>query len=97
MSTRERRENRKQQLLQQIAQQRQTLSQLKTDWLRLTAPVDRGWQSLYQWRAFIVPGIGIAVFCAMKSKPRRLIIWPRRAVAAWGAMKFIRQRLSLFR
>ncbi|EAM3159789.1 IS110 family transposase, partial [Salmonella enterica] len=80
MNVRKLRENRKQQLLQQIAQQRQILSVLKIDWLRLTAPVDRGWQSLYQWRAFIVPGIGIAVFCAIKSKPRRLIIWPHRAV-----------------
>lgn len=80
MNVRKLRENRKQQLLQQIAQQRQILSVLKIDWLRLTAPVDRGWQSLYQWRAFIVLGIGIAVFCAIKSKPRRLIIWPHRAV-----------------
>ncbi|HAK1939081.1 TPA: hypothetical protein H1Q11_005149 [Salmonella enterica] len=97
MNTRERRENRKQQLLQQIAQQRQALSLLKTDWLRMTAPVDRGWQSLYQWRTFIVPGIGIATLYALKSKPRRLVIWPRRALAVWGAMKFIRQRLPLFR
>ncbi|EMZ0268855.1 hypothetical protein ABC096_004886, partial [Salmonella enterica] len=45
MNVRKLRENRKQQLLQQIAQQRQILSVLKIDWLRLTAPVDRGWQS----------------------------------------------------
>ncbi|MBN5232512.1 hypothetical protein JY446_24640 [Serratia marcescens] len=44
MNVRELRENRKQQLLQQIAQQRQTLSLLKSDWLRLPEPVDRGWR-----------------------------------------------------
>ncbi|WP_454266945.1 YqjK family protein [Serratia sp. 121840015-1] len=97
MNVRELRENRKQQLLQQIAQQRQTLSLLKSDWLRLSEPVDRSWQALYRCRAFIVPGIGITALYALKSKPRRLIIWPRRAVAAWGAMKFIRQRIRLFR
>lgn len=97
MTIRESRKNRKQQLVQQIAQQRQVLSLLKTDWLRMTAPVDRGWQSLYQWRTFIVPGIGIAALYALKSKPCRLVIWPRRALAAWGVMKFIRQRLPLFR
>ncbi|WP_199635018.1 YqjK-like family protein (plasmid) [Serratia sp. PAMC26656] len=97
MNTRERRDNRKEQLLQQIAQQRQALSLLKADWLRLTAPVDRGWQSLYRCRAVIVPGVGIAALYALKFKPRRLIVWPRRALAAWGAMKFIRRRLPLLR
>lgn len=97
MTTRERRENRKQQLVQQIAQQRQVLILLKTDWLRMTAPVDRGWQSLYQWRNFIVPGIGIVALYALKSKPHRLVNWPRRALTVWEATKFIRQRLQLFR
>lgn len=94
---RELREDRKQQLLQQIAQQRQTLSLLKSDWLILSEPVDRSWQALYQRRAFIVPCIGIVALYALKSKPGRLIIWQRRAVAAWGAMKFIRRRIRLFK
>lgn len=98
MSTcRQKQKNRKHQLLQQIEQQRQTLGFLKNDWLKFTAPVDKGWQSLHKWRAFIVPCASIALIYALKSKPRRLLFWPRRAFVAWGAIKFIRQRLSLFR
>lgn len=43
------------------------------------------------------PRIGIAALYALKSKPRRLVIWPHRALMAWGTMKFIRQRLPLLR
>lgn len=97
MSIRQQQKDRKQQLLQKIEQQRQTLDFLKNDWLKLTAPVDQGWQSLYKWRAFIVPCASIAALYALKSKPRRLLFWPRRALVAWGAIKFVRQRLALFR
>lgn len=41
MNTRKTEENRKQKLLKQIEQQRQTLGLLKADWLRITSPVDR--------------------------------------------------------
>ena len=52
MNTRKTEENRKQKLLKQIEQQRQTLGLLKADWLRITSPVDRGWQSLYRSRSW---------------------------------------------
>ncbi|MDE1021775.1 YqjK-like family protein, partial [Escherichia coli] len=62
MNTRKTEENRKQKLLKQIEQQRQALGLLKADWLRITSPVDRGWQSLYQWRNVIVPAVGVSLF-----------------------------------
>ncbi|HAY0331070.1 YqjK family protein [Escherichia coli] len=95
MNTRTTREHRKQELLKQIEQQRQTLSMLKTDWLRITVPVDRGWRSLYQCRNVIVPCIGIAALFVLKSKPRRLIIWPHRALTVFGGLKFIRRCFPL--
>ncbi len=35
---------------------------LKADWLRITSPVDRGWQSLYQWRNVIVLAAPIVIY-----------------------------------
>ncbi|WNK06619.1 YqjK family protein (plasmid) [Escherichia coli] len=70
---------------------------LKTDWLRITAPVDRGWQTLYQWRNVIVPAVGAAALYMLKSRPGRLIICPRKVLAVWGGLKFIRQRFPLLR
>ena len=62
MNTRKTEENRKQKLLKQIEQQRQALGLLKADWLRITSPVDRGWQSLYQWRNVIVLAAPIVIY-----------------------------------
>lgn len=86
-----------QKLLKHIEKQRQTLGMLKADWLRITVPVDRGWQSLYQLRNVIVPAVGVAALYALKSRPRRLIIWSRRVLAVWGGLKFIMQRFPLLR
>ncbi|EES3333223.1 TPA: hypothetical protein J1422_003420 [Escherichia coli] len=97
MNTQKTEENRKQKLLKQIEQQRQTLGLLKADWLRITSPVDRGWQSLYQWRNVIVPAVGVAALYTLKSRPRRLIVWPRRVLAVWGGLRFIRRRFPSLR
>ncbi|ATA25439.1 cell division protein FtsH [Brenneria goodwinii] len=87
------RDKEKIQLLRKIQQQRLDLSANKKSLLESTAPYDRYWHNLLQWRKYWVVGSGLIAIYGLRH-PSKLILWGRRAVGLWGTFRFFRKTLS---
>ncbi|MFE8048176.1 YqjK-like family protein [Brenneria goodwinii] len=87
------RDKEKIQLLRKIQQQRLDLSANKKSLLESTAPCDRYWHNLLQWRKYWVVGSGLIAIYGLRH-PSKLILWGRRAVGLWGTFRFLRKTLS---
>ncbi|MEE3662285.1 YqjK-like family protein [Brenneria sp. g21c3] len=81
-------------LLRKIQQQRLDLSANKQYLLKSTAPIDRYWSNLMQWRKYWVVGTGLIAVYGIRH-PSRLILWGRRAIGLWGTFRFLRKTLAL--
>lgn len=87
------RDKEKVQLLRKIQQQRLDLSANKKYLLGSTAPYDRYWHNLLQWRKYWIVGSGLIAVYGVRH-PSRLIRWGRRAVGLWGTLRFFRKTFS---
>ncbi|AOM42943.1 cell division protein FtsH [Xenorhabdus hominickii] len=83
---------RKQQLLQEIQQQRQSLSACSQHWLEITQPYDKGWQTLLTFKPYAVIGSGIALLYALRH-PTKFFRWSRRIISILGIVQTVRNTL----
>lgn len=87
------REQRKTALLNQIQQQRLSLSIAKHQWLETTAPYDKGWHALVSLRRyFVLVGSVLAIWNVRRpGKVMRLI---KRGFSAWSTWRLVRTSLN---
>lgn len=86
----------KQQLIQQIHQQRLSLSAQKHQWLQATAGYDRGWVRLCQLRKYLLAASSLVALYNFRH-PSRMIRWTKRALGIIGTFKLIRSTLQTTR
>ncbi|AGB84243.1 Uncharacterised protein [Serratia rubidaea] len=84
---------RKQQLINRIEQQRADLGDNAAQWLDKTEHIDRGYQTLFGMRKYLLLGSGAVALYGMRH-PGKLIRWSRRAFSAWGTVRLLRKTLS---
>ncbi|MDE9492300.1 YqjK-like family protein [Xenorhabdus bovienii] len=85
-SRRQQREWRKQQLLLEIQQQRQSLSECTQHWLDITQPYDKGWQTLSAFKPYVAIGSGIALIYGI-CHPMKFYRGSRRMVSLLRLIK----------
>ncbi|KMJ44219.1 YqjK-like family protein [Xenorhabdus khoisanae] len=90
------RELRKQQLLKEIQQQRQSLSAYSQHWLDITQSYDKGWQALLAFRPYVAIGAGIALFYGLCRHPQKFYRWSRQMISIFGVIKTIRNTLDKY-
>ncbi|HEI8867069.1 YqjK-like family protein [Serratia sp. AKBS12] len=93
MSRRQYLEWKKARLIRQIQQQRLDLADNKQQWLEKTERIDRGYQTLFGMRKYLVVGSSIMAVYGIRH-PSKLIRWSRRALGAWGTIKLIRKTFT---
>lgn len=93
MNRRQYREWRKAKLLRQIQQQRLDLADNKEQWLDKTEHIDRGYQTVFGMRKYLLIGSSVVALYGLRH-PTKLIRWSRRAFGAWGTLKLVRKTLS---
>lgn len=87
------REKRKVELLNQIQQQRLSLSVAKYRWLEATAPYDRGWHALVSLRRyFVVAGSVLAIWNVRR--PGKMMRLVKRGFSVWSTWRVVRTSLN---
>ncbi|KLN97725.1 YqjK-like family protein [Moellerella wisconsensis] len=86
----------KRQLLQQIEQQRTSLSDTTQHWLKITEPYDRTWQTLISFRPILIAGASLLSLYSLR-RPKKLLSWGKRALGAWGIVRTVRNSVSTHR
>ncbi|MDX7990569.1 cell division protein FtsH [Xenorhabdus sp. Reich] len=84
--------SRKQQLLTEIQQQRQSLSDCRQHWFEITQYYDKGWQTLLAFKPYAVIGSGIVLLYSLRH-PKKLYRWSRRMINILGFIKIVRNTL----
>ncbi|MDR0218399.1 MAG: YqjK-like family protein [Enterobacteriaceae bacterium] len=87
------RERKKQALLQQIQQQRQSLSEYGQQWLAITRSYDRGWQMLRPFQSYIATASSLLLLYGL-FRPRKFYRWSRHMVNVLGIINTIRKILN---
>ncbi|MBD2783932.1 YqjK-like family protein [Xenorhabdus sp. DI] len=83
---------RKQQLLNEIQQQRQLLAAYGRKWLEVTQPYDKGWQALAAFKPYIAIGSGLVLLYGLRH-PKRFYRWSRRMISILSVVKIVRNAL----
>jgi len=86
------RQKRKAYLLSQIQQQRLDLSASRRDWIEATRPLDRGWNTFLNVRAWAMVGTSIMAIWGVRH-PSKLIRWTRRSFGVWSAWRLMKATL----
>jgi len=86
------RQKRKAYLLSQIQQQRLDLSASRRDWIEATRPLDRGWNTFLNVRAWAMVGTSIMAIWGVRH-PSTLIRWTRRSFGVWSAWRLMKATL----
>ncbi|AJZ87966.1 YqjK-like family protein [Cedecea neteri] len=84
---------RKAYLLSQVQQQRLDLSAAKRDWLQVTSPYDRGWNTLVSLRSYAMIASSVLAIWTVKH-PGKLMRWAKRGFGAWSTWRLIRNTLN---
>jgi hypothetical protein len=92
VSSRKAREARKAFLLSQIQQQRLDLNAGRRDWLEVTAPYDRKWNTLLSLRSWALVGSSLFAVWSVRH-PRRIVRWSRRGFSLWSAWRLVKHTL----
>ncbi|KFK95396.1 MULTISPECIES: YqjK-like family protein [unclassified Serratia (in: enterobacteria)] len=90
MNRRQYREWKKQQLIQQIQQQRQDLAANKALWLDKTEYLDQGWQTLASLRKYVAIASSMVALYGIRH-PGKFIRWSRRALGVWSTVRLLRK------
>lgn len=87
------REQRKIVLLNQIQQQRLSLSDAKRQWLETTAPYDKGWHALVSLRRyFVIAGSVLAIWNVRR--PGKIMRLVKRGFSVWSTWRVVRSSLN---
>ncbi|WP_237387934.1 YqjK-like family protein [Xenorhabdus sp. Sc-CR9] len=86
------RKSRKQLLLHEIRQQRQSLSNCSRHWLEITQSYDKGWQTLLTFKSHVAVCSAIALFYGLRH-PNKVYRWSRHIISIFGIMKIVRNTL----
>lgn len=84
------RQQKKQQLLNQIAQQRIDLSSTKAEWLHYTAPLDHYWQLFLKVRTVAFIGVSVMILTNWRN-PSKIIKLSQTAMKAWWTTRIIQR------
>ncbi|HEY3984329.1 YqjK-like family protein [Cedecea sp.] len=87
------RAKRKAYLLSQVQQQRLDLSAARRDWLQVTSPYDRGWNTLLSLRTYAMIASSVLAIWTVKH-PGRFMRWAKRGFGAWSTWRLIRNTLT---
>ena len=87
------RAKRKAYLLSQVQQQRLDLSAARRDWLQVTGPYDRGWNTLLSLRGYAMIASSVLAIWTVKH-PGRFMRWAKRGFGAWSTWRLIRNTLN---
>lgn len=87
------REQRKTELLSQIQQQRLNLSVAKRQWLEVTEPYDKGWNTLVSLRRYFVVAGGVLAIWNVR-RPGKMMRLARRGLSVWSTWRVVRTSLS---
>lgn len=79
----------KKRLIRQIQQQRLDLAEHKSLWLEKTERIDRGWQTVFGLRRYLVLGSSVMALYGIRH-PSKMIRWSRRAFGAWSAIRLFK-------
>lgn len=90
--TRQEREARKHELLNQVQQQRLDLSAAKRDWLLGTAHYDRGWLTLMSLRRYVAIGSSALAIWSVRN-PNFLMRWAKRGLGIWSTWRLLKNSL----
>lgn len=93
MSHRRYLEWKKERLIRQIQQQRLDLAEHKSLWLEKTERIDRGWQTVFGLRRYLVLGSSVMALYGIRH-PSKMIRWSRRAFGAWSAIRLFKKTFS---
>ena len=80
----------KKRLIRQIQQQRLDLAEHKSLWLEKTERIDRGWQTVFGLRRYLVLGSSVMALYGIRH-PSKMIRWSRRAFGAWSAIRLFKR------
>ncbi|WPC46519.1 YqjK-like family protein [Serratia marcescens] len=83
----------KERLIRQIQQQRLDLAEHKSLWLEKTERIDRGWQTVFGLRRYLVLGSSVMALYGIRH-PSKMIRWSRRAFGAWSAIRLFKKTFS---
>ncbi|MBC8948583.1 MULTISPECIES: YqjK-like family protein [Xenorhabdus] len=83
---------RKQQLLKEIQQQRQLLATYGQNWLEVTQPYDKGWQTLIAFKPYVAIGFGLVLLYGFH-QPKQFYRWSRHIINMLGIIKSVRNTL----
>lgn len=86
-------EQRKTELLSQIQQQRLNLSVAKRQWLEVTEPYDKGWNTLVSLRRYFVVAGGVLAIWSVR-RPGKMMRLARRGLSVWSTWRVVRTSLS---
>lgn len=90
--TRQEREARKHELLNQVQQQRLDMSAAKRDWLLGTAQYDRGWLTLVSMRRYFAIGSSALAIWSVRN-PNFLLRWAKRGLGLWSTWRLVKASL----
>lgn len=80
-------------LIRQIQQQRLALGDNKNQWLAKTERIDRGWQTVFGLRRYLVLGSSVMALYGIRH-PSKMIRWSRRAFGTWSAIRLLKKTFS---
>lgn len=87
------RQQQKAALLRKIQQQRIDLSRASRDWQQVTAPYDRGWQVVMQFRRYLLVAGGALAIWNIR-RPSKLMTLTRRGLNIWSSFRMVRSTLG---
>ncbi len=91
-SGRHQRKQRKQRLLNKIQQQRQLLAAYGQNWLEVTQPYDKGWQTLVNFKPYLAIGSAMLFLYGLRH-PSKFYRGLRHMSRILGIVKVIRNTL----
>lgn len=94
MNRRQARQLKKALLLNKITQQRSELAGNRQAFLEQTATFDNGCLVLMKYPKLTAAGAGVLAVYALR-RPRKLLLWSRRALGIWSTLSFVRNNLNV--
>ena len=74
-------------------EQRLDLAEHKSLWLEKTERIDRGWQTVFGLRRYLVLGSSVMALYGIRH-PSKMIRWSRRAFGDWSAIRLFKKTFS---
>lgn len=92
MSRRER-EDKKQQLLSLITQQRVELDSCCLQWIVATSGYDHAWFKIVSLRRYLAVGGGVLALWTLR-RPKKLLRFAKRGLGIWSSWRMVRKMIA---